>query len=148
MKGMFFFSGGGGTVESNDRLYIGDEEFQIQIGQNCAAILTELLNDLKSLGTSHQHRQQVYFYPVHRFYYFHLSPIYQPLAGQLFVQCGSLPSNGSFFFFIDHLNDFVKSCDYLSWPSSFFPSLTQSIVNVRRFWNWASFRSIFLLWTI
>jgi hypothetical protein len=47
------------TVESNDRLYIGDEEFQSQISDNCSALLAELLNDLKCLGSSHQYRQQV-----------------------------------------------------------------------------------------
>jgi len=46
-------------VESNDRLYIGDEEFKVELADHSSQLLTELLNDIKQLGVEHQYRLQV-----------------------------------------------------------------------------------------
>lgn len=46
-------------VESNDRLYIGDDEFRSELADYCSQLLTELLNDLHQLGNEHQYRKQV-----------------------------------------------------------------------------------------
>nr|SVE69681.1 EOG090X02HV [Eubosmina coregoni] len=48
----------GGNVESNDRLYIGDEEFKVELSDHCSQLLTELLNDIKQLGVEHHYRLQ------------------------------------------------------------------------------------------
>ena len=46
-------------MESNDRLYIGDEEFKVELADHSSQLLTELLNDIKQLGVEHQYRLQV-----------------------------------------------------------------------------------------
>ena len=47
------------AAESNDQLYIGDEEFQENIKDSCTSLLTELLNDIQQLGVNKFYRQQV-----------------------------------------------------------------------------------------
>ena len=49
------------AVESNDQLYIGDEEFQEHIRDSCTSLLTELLNEIQQLGADKHYRQQVIF---------------------------------------------------------------------------------------
>jgi len=46
------------NAESNDQLYIGDEEFQENIKDSCTSLLTELLNDIQQLGVNKFYRQQ------------------------------------------------------------------------------------------
>nr|SVE92271.1 EOG090X02HV [Megafenestra aurita] len=46
------------NVESNDRLYIGDDEFRSESTDYCSQLLTELLNDLNQLGNEQQYRKQ------------------------------------------------------------------------------------------
>nr|SVE72817.1 EOG090X02HV [Ceriodaphnia reticulata] len=46
------------NVESNDRLYIGDDEFRSELADYCSQLLAELLNELHQLGNEHQYRKQ------------------------------------------------------------------------------------------
>lgn len=48
-----------GSVESNDRLYIGDEDFRTEMADHCSQLLNELLNDLNQLDSENQYRRQV-----------------------------------------------------------------------------------------
>nr|SVE76887.1 EOG090X02HV [Daphnia lumholtzi]SVE78113.1 EOG090X02HV [Daphnia lumholtzi] len=45
-------------VESNDRLYLGDEDFRLEAADYCSQLLTELLNDLNQLGNENQYGKQ------------------------------------------------------------------------------------------
>ena len=56
-------------VESNDRLYIGDDEFRSELADYCSQLLTELLNDLHQLGNEHQYRKQVQPIKAHLAYF-------------------------------------------------------------------------------
>lgn len=47
------------AAESNDQLYISDQEFQENIKDSCTSILTELLSDIQQLGVNKLYRQQV-----------------------------------------------------------------------------------------
>ena len=47
------------TAESNNQLYIGDEEFQENIKDSCSSLLNELLNDIQQLGANKLYRLQV-----------------------------------------------------------------------------------------
>lgn len=46
------------NAESNDQLYISDQEFQENIKDSCTSILTELLSDIQQLGVNKLYRQQ------------------------------------------------------------------------------------------
>jgi hypothetical protein len=47
-------------VDSNDRLYLGDDEFCSEAVDYCSQLLTELLNDINQLGNENQYRKQVW----------------------------------------------------------------------------------------
>nr|CAH0100443.1 unnamed protein product [Daphnia galeata] len=46
------------NVDSNDRLYLGDDEFRSEAVDYCSQLLTELLNDINQLGSENQYRKQ------------------------------------------------------------------------------------------
>ena len=47
------------SVDSNDRLYLGDDEFRTEAVDYCSQLLVELLNDINQLGNENQYRKQV-----------------------------------------------------------------------------------------
>ena len=48
-------------VESNDQLYLGDEEYRNELTEHCSQLLSELLTDIQQSGKDHHYRQQVIF---------------------------------------------------------------------------------------